>query len=70
MSSIYIHIYIITIIIKRYKFAVPPTLVPRANGRSEGGEGEEKEGAGGVRQGYNPRTTPSFAPYICKLYNA
>jgi hypothetical protein len=28
----------IIIIIKRCEFAIPPTLVPRANGRSEGGE--------------------------------
>jgi hypothetical protein len=55
----------IMITIKRCKFAIPPILVPRANGRSEGGEGEEKEGAGGVRQGYNPKTIPSFALPPC-----
>jgi hypothetical protein len=40
------------IIIKRFKFAIPPTLVPRANGGNDDGEGEDKERrAGGMRQG-------------------
>jgi hypothetical protein len=34
----------IIIIIKRCKFAIPPTLVPRANGGNDDEEVEEKEG--------------------------
>jgi hypothetical protein len=30
--------------LKRCRFAIPPTLVPRANGGDDDGEGEEKEG--------------------------